>query len=104
MSGVNAALDCLGVIAVLNVPRDVPMALWHSHPLELRQLRLQLARTHVGEQNSCRLLDRVRRYLDLVLEDAVFILRGHVDAVTFNVELPAMVCAAQTAFLIAAEE
>ena len=71
---------------------------------ERGQRRRLLARAHVGPDEARALGHLVGLGLDAVLE----VLRRrhvrHVEAVAFDVELPAVIDAAQAAFLVAAEE
>src|SRR5207244_3063410 len=66
--------------------------------------RLQLRRAQVGPDHAAPLEAWVGRDLDLVLEVALRGLAWHFHAVTAHVILPAVVDAAQTGLLVAAEE
>src|SRR3972149_4343450 len=98
----------LGVVALLDPLPDVRVlvaaGLVAGAELVLGQGRLLLLRSHVDPDQAAPLRRRVSRRLDLLLEVRLRRLRGHVDAVAFRVELPAVVDAAQAALLVAAEE
>src|SRR6476660_1364372 len=75
---------------------QVPFKLWDARRL--------LARPHVGPDDSAALFTWIGLLPDLVLEVRFRRFVGHIDAAPGNVELPAVVDAAQTCFLIAAEK
>ena len=68
------------------------------------QRRRHLARAHVDPDHAVTLLRWVRPRVHLRLEVALRRLRRHVDAITGDIELPAVVNAAQPFFLVASEE
>ena len=84
--------------------RMIALVLGQVQHLERRQLGRLLALAHVGPDEARALDHLVGLGLDAVLE----VLRRrhvrHVEAVAFDVELPAVIDAAQAAFLVAAEE
>jgi hypothetical protein len=82
----------------------VPVRWRGLRPGELRQRRLQIGRAHVRPDDAARLDRRIRWLADLVLEGELFGLVHHVHAAAGHVELPAVVDAAQAAFLVAPEE
>src|SRR5438309_1521217 len=68
---------------------------------QVGQRRRCRAWTHVGPDQSAALLARVGDGRDLRAEVTLSRLVGHVDAVARDVELPAVVDAAQTRLLVA---
>ena len=60
-------------------------------------------RAHIGPQHVADLDQRIGGQADLFLELAVLRLRRDIDAFALDVELPAVIGAAQAAFLVAAE-
>ena len=79
------------------------MAGRHGGPLHLWQLRRR-ARTHIDPDGVAKLTHGISVHADLILKITLGGLAGHVDARARGVELPAVVDAAQAAFLVAAEE
>src|SRR5262249_57691998 len=72
--------------------------------LERRERRRDLAGTHVDPDHAVDVAAGVRPRADLVLERALLGLVRHVDAAAGDVELPAVIRAAEAALLVAAEE
>ena len=72
--------------------------------IELRERRLPVLRAHVGEDDATGLAAGVGGDLDLVPERVAFGRVRHVDALAVDVELPAVVDAAQAVLVVAAEE
>jgi hypothetical protein len=72
--------------------------------LEAQKRRLEILRAHIRPDGATAIYRWVSRDFDLVLKVALGWLRGHIDAITINIELPAVVHAAQAALFIAAEE
>ena len=62
-----------------------------------------LGRPHIGPHEAAGLARRIGLVLELACEAAFRWLRGHLQHIAFDVELPAVIEAAQPAFLIAAE-
>src|SRR5262249_61007230 len=62
-----------------------------------------LGRPHVCPQDAAPLDQGIGRELDLLDEAAFLRFGGHLDALPGNVELPAVIGAAQAAFLVAAK-
>ena len=101
---VDPALDGLGEVALLDVPRNVAVRVGSVGPLELGHLRRELLGAHVGPQDSGPLPHRVGHNGHLVSERALRRLSRHVHATACRVVLPAVVGAAQPVLLVAAEE
>ena len=74
MGGVDAALDSLSIVVLLDIPGGMAMSLRDTHPFHLRQLRRQVSGPHVSPEDSRRFLHWVGSKVDLILEDAVFVL------------------------------
>ncbi len=92
--GVDAALERLQPVALLDHLRHVTVRRRRLGPGELGQRRLEV-----------RWVDgRIGRLADLVLEAQLFRLVHHVHATAADVELPAVVDAPETALLVASEE
>ena len=70
MRGVDAALDALQPVALLDDLRDVPMRRRHLRPRELRQRRPPLLRAQVGPDHAAHLHRGIGRGADLVGEAA----------------------------------
>ena len=104
MAGVETTLERLEPVAFLDVPRDVAMRVRNRGPFEVGESGLFLRRSHVGPHDAAALDARVGSDADLVHEAAAGRLARHVDALALDVEFPAVIDAAQPAFLVAAEE
>jgi len=101
MRGVDAALQRLQPVALLPHLRAVPVAFRHLGPLESRRRRHPLAWSHIGPDHPAGLRRRVGRQADLVAELLRFV--HLIDAVAVDVELPAMIDAAQARLFVAPE-
>src|SRR5215207_7550644 len=103
VGGIDRAFEHLGPIA-----RDM-----HLHDGYTRggsgrpDGRIELAEffrgTHVGPDEAAALARRIGFLLAINLEPAAFRFAGLVDDIAVNIELPAVIEAAQPAFLVAAE-
>ena len=103
MRGVDLALDRLQVVAIALDHADVDLVFRRIEDLEGGQRR-RLARAHVDPDHAGALDRLVGLGMDLVLEVLLRRHARHVDALARRVELPAVIEAAQAAFLVAAEE
>ena len=104
MAGVDPALDALGPVVLLQALADVAMLWRHQAPLQLgRHFRHVLPLAEIGPDHPAPFDDGVGLGLDLLAQRRVGRLGRHVHDVAVDVELPAMVDAAQTAFLVAPE-
>ena len=101
MRGVDAALHCLQIVALLLPPGNVAVRLRDGAPLERRRRGLELRRAHVGPHQTAALDARVRLDGDLARG---LRLRRKVHALAVHVVFPAMVRAAQAALLVPPEE
>ena len=101
--GVQPAFQPLQPVALLDHLGDVAMGCRHLGPGEFRQRRDALGRAEIGPDDAAKLAGRIGCRADLVLEVVFRRLVHHVDATAVHVELPAVVDAAQPAFLVAAE-
>ena len=103
MRGVDLALERLQVIAVALDEGHLHLVLGKIENLERRQRRGLRARAHVDPHDAGALHHLVGLGLHLLLEARRRQAR-HVDAVARNVELPAVIDAANALFLVAPEE
>ena len=104
MRGVDVAFEALQPVAVAHVAHDDALVVGDAQHLERRQRRRHLALAHVDPDDAALLGDLVGLGLDAVGEALVLGQVRLVEAVAFDVELPAVIDAAQAAFLVAAEE
>ena len=103
VTGIDAAFHGLQPIALLQPLRDEALLARHQRELPFRQRRPRFRRSHIGPQDAAARDQRIGRDLDLLGEAALVRLGRHFDALAGDVELPAMIGAAQPAFLVAAE-
>jgi len=104
MYRVDAAFDDLEVVRVDDIFADVAVQRWDACPLKIRQLGWRAGGSHVYPDESSPLTRRVRGGCDLGPEIALRWLGRHVDALSGEVKLPAVIDTTQPIFLIAAEE
>ena len=103
VAGVDVAFQGLHPVAPAVEGRHLALLLRHVHPLEMRERRRLCARAHVGPDHPGGLPARVAGRPDLLLERALRRLVRHVHAAPGDVELPAVVDAAQAVVLVPAE-
>ena len=103
MRGVDLALERLQPVAVALDEADADLVLGNVQDLEGRQRRSLGARSHVDPDDAGALHDLVGFRLHLLLEARRRQAR-HVHAVAGDVELPAVIDAADPALLVASEE
>ena len=101
--GVDRALHRLHPVAVLPFLGDVAVRGRHQRHLQRRQFRHLLGRAHIGPDHLAPFAHRIGLDADQVLGVEVGIRRRHVDAAAVGVEFPAVIDAADAAFLVAAE-
>src|SRR6266446_10566649 len=77
------------------------MALGHLRPLESGRRRHPLARSHIGPDRPAHLGRRIGGQVNLVAE--LLGLVHLIETIAVDVELPAMIDAAQAGFLVASE-
>src|SRR6266403_5190066 len=77
------------------------MALGNLRPLESRGCRHPVARTHIGPDHPAHLGRRIGGQVNLVAE--LLGLVHLIETIAVDVELPAMIDAAQAGFLVASE-
>ena len=75
----------------------------HVGKFEFRQARLMFRRTHIGPQHAATLDQRIGADFDAGTEAVLLRLRRKVHALAGHVVFPAMIDAADAAFLVAAE-
>src|SRR5438105_4087001 len=104
MAGVDAALDSLRPIVLLQTFGYQDVLTWNQRPLELLHLRHGFRRTHVSPDATARFTCRIRPQLDLVFEAQLTGFVWHVDALPTRVVLPTVVGTADAFFLVAPPE
>ena len=100
---IDAALHRLQPIAFLETLRDEALLARHRAEFEFRQIGLAVFRPHIGPQDAAALDERIGGELDLLGVAALHRLRRHHEALAVHVEFPAVIGAAQPAFLVAPE-
>ena len=100
---IDAALHRLQPVRFLQPLGDEALLGGHRGKLPLRQRRLLIGRPHIGPQHRTEFHQRIRRQLDLLAEAGFDRFGRHLGALAGDVVLPAMIRAAQAAFLVAAE-
>src|ERR1044072_2549650 len=103
MRGVDLSLERLQIIAIAPGEGHLDLVFRHIEDLECGQRRGFRARAYVNPYDTGALHDLVRLGLHLFLEAGRRQAR-HVDAIARNVELPAVIDAANALLLVAAEE
>src|SRR5271165_513532 len=99
--GVDAAFERLQPVALFPNLRDVAVGFRDLRPLESRRRRHLVARSHIGPDHPAYLGRRIGGQADLVTERLRLV--HLLDAIAFDVELPAVIDAAQAGFLVASE-
>ena len=100
---IDATLHRLQPVALLQALGDEALLRRDRGELPFRQRRLVLLGPHIGPQHAAALDQRIGRELDLPGEAAFLGLGGNLDALPGEIELPAVIGAAQAAFLVAPE-
>ena len=100
---VDAAFQRLQPVALLDVLGYVAVGVRHGGPLELRRRRRMLLRPHVSPDDAAQLHGGVGGGGHLGREVAVGGFVHHVGALAVDVEFPAVIHAAQAAFLVASQ-
>ena len=103
VAGIDAALHRLQPVGFLQPLRDEALLARHGGEFPFRQRRLLVRRAHIGPQHAAALDQRIGGELDLLGEAALLRLRRHIHALAGHVVFPAVIGAAQAAFLVAAE-
>ena len=104
MRGIDLAFDSLRVVAFLGPARAEDMGLRQVHPVEMRHLALLVGRPHIGPEDAAPYRCRVGGQTYLLTEVAVGRFRGKLGAIAVDVELPAVIDAADATFLVAAKK
>src|SRR5439155_6892194 len=104
VDGVELAFETLHPIAVPLEDRNALRVGVEEVRFHVRQRRRLLPRDHVSPDDAVALLAGISPRFDLGLEIALRRFRRHIDALAADIELPAVIDAAQAVFLIAAEE
>ena len=103
MRGVDRAFHRLHPVAVLPFLGDVAVRGRHQRHFQRGQFRHLLRRAHIGPDHVAPFAHRIGFDADQVLGVEIGIGGRHVDAAAVGVELPAVIDAADAAFLVAAE-
>ena len=103
MRGVDRAFQRLHPVAVLPFLRDVAMRGRHQRHFQIRQVGHCIRRAHIGPDHVAPFAHRIGLDADQVLCIEIGIRGRHVDAAAVGVELPAVIDAADAAFLVAAK-
>ena len=103
MRGVDRAFQRLHPVAVLPLLGDVAVRGRHQRHLQRGQFRHRIRRAHIGPDHVAPFAHRIGLDADQVLGIEIGIGGRHVDAAAVGVELPAVIDAADAAFLVAAE-
>src|ERR1700733_927398 len=90
MGGIEAAFKRLQPVAFLQTPADAAMRRWQLGPFDGREIRLSFPRSHISPDQPAALDARIGRGFYALLERAGCWLGRKVDAITLDVELPAM--------------
>ena len=101
MAGVEAALEALQPVALLNMPRGEALRRWHQRPFQVRECGLVLGRPHIGPDEIAAFDAGIGLRSDLILHIAARRHAGNVEAGSVDVEFDPVIDAAQSAFLVA---
>ena len=108
MRGIERAFERLRPVALLQFFRHEAVRLGHQAHFERRQCRQRVGRPHVGPYHLREFTRRIGR--DACLGARFAVVRGagrhvrHLDAIAFQIVFPAVVHAADGAFLVAPKE
>ena len=100
MSGVAVAVQALKIITLQKTLRYVDLILRHPKPSVGWKYRDFVSPSHVGEDHPARLDTGISGMMDLVFQLATGRFRGCFKHVAFDVVLPAMIDAPQTALFV----
>ncbi len=103
MRGVDRAFQRLHPVAVLPFLRDIAVRGRHQRHFQRGQFGHLLDRSHIGPDHVAPFAHRIGLDADQVLGVEVGIGGRHVDASAVGIELPAVIDAADAAFLVATE-
>src|SRR2546423_13289276 len=104
MRGVDAALQCLQPVAFLDDLADMAASCRNLRPGKFGRGRHLVGRAEIGPDEAAELDRRIGSDVDVLLELVLRRLVELVEAIAFDVELPAVIDAPETAFLVASEE
>src|SRR5579859_1237629 len=104
MTRVDAPLQPLHPVVLLDVSGDDALLRWNKRPLGPRQWRTFVGWTHVDPDDASGFFGRIGRSSDFVLEVGLGWLVRHIDARAVGSELPAVVDAPDATFFVSAEE
>src|SRR5947209_5045430 len=104
MRGVDAALQCLQPVAFLDDLADMAAFCRNLRPGKFGRGRHLVGRAEISPDEAAELDRRIGSDVDVLLELVLRRLIELVKAIAFDVELPAVIDAPETAFLVASEE
>src|SRR5256714_3001955 len=104
MRGVDAALQCLQPVAFLDDLADMAAFCRNLRPGKFGRGRHLVGRAEIGPDEATELDRRIGSDVDVLLELVLRRLIELVEAIAFDVELPAVIDAPETTFLVASEE
>src|SRR6266576_6037979 len=104
MRGVDAALQCLQPVAFLDDLADMAAFCRNLRPGKFGCGRHLVGRAEIGPDEAAELDRRIGGDVDVLFELVLRRLVELVEAMAFDVELPAVIDAPETAFLVASEE
>ena len=103
MARIDAALDRLEEVALLQALRDIALLGRHQRPFEARRGGLQFRRPHIGPDDAATLEAGIGFELDPAAHPGFFGLGGQVGALAVHVVFPTVIGAAQPALLVPPE-
>src|SRR5207302_8804269 len=104
MRGVDAALQCLQPVAFLDDLADMAAFCRNLRPGKFGCGRHLVGRAEIGPDDAAELDRRRGSDVDVLLELVLRRLIELVEAIAFDVELPAVIDAPETTYLVASEE
>src|ERR1700741_4139254 len=100
MRGIDIAFQCLQPIAFAQRAAGEDLAFGEEQRLDRWERRRFLACAHIGPDDAVALDRAIGLGLDFVGEGMARLYIGHVEAIAVDIEFPAMIDAADAAFLV----
>src|SRR5262245_12985225 len=104
VAGIDAGFDSLEIVRLLEAFRNVAVRLRDAGPLQLRQIRHALWRSHVGPDKTDIFASRVGCRSHFVFECVLRRLVWHIHPGAVDVEFPTMVNASETTVFVTSPE
>src|SRR5262249_43112727 len=104
VAGVNATFDSLQVVRLLKTFRNVPVRLWDTGPVQLRQFKHAIRWPQVSPDNSAILASQVGCRPHFTFECIPRWFVRHIHAGAVCVEFPSMIDASKTTVLFTPPE